>query len=536
MRISIGFRFCLVVFMAASVFSVAFPSPGAGQFGGSPLDQGGGLGKFAQDPPAHRTPYYAPAESKPIQQVVLRGLQQVDESRVRSMLQTREGRDYDPDLEQKDIRTLIGSGLFQNVRTSRSPGDTGLIITFDLIERPLIQYVRFQGNQKKKEKQLVGQAGLKVGDPLNRFSIEEGRRRLEEFYQQAGFSEAQVTVIEGLNPSDRGVAFQIVEGPRQRIAAVRFEGNTITSDARLKTQIQSKPAIARLFGGNVVRDEIDQDLQRLTAYYRSLGFLRATIKHQLDWNDDRTWLTITFVIEEGIRYRIRQIRFQGNQLFAADQLLAKTESRTGSFFNLERLRRDRTAIVEEYGALGYIYADVNAEPQFLEEAGWLDLVYQIQEGDQYRVGRILVNINGDERHTQRSVVLNRLSIRPGDIIDLRELRASERRLTHSQLFMHDPTQGITPSIRVKPLERDQEELAERPARPTAPTIRGQGPPHTVYRNPVVNRSGSHQASDHAAPGEQPDLPRTSERSADPMPVADLEIFVRTRETPEAPHP
>ena len=47
---------------------------------------------------------------------------------------------------------------------------------------------------------------------------------------------------------------------------------------------------------------------------------------------------------------------------------------------------------------------------FLEEGGMLDLVYDIDEGDQYRVGRILVNIDGENPHTRRNVVINRLSL------------------------------------------------------------------------------------------------------------------------------
>ena len=97
-------------------------------------------------------------------------------------------------------------------------------------------------------------------------------------------------------------------------------------------------------------------------------------------------------------------------------------------------------------------ANIKAEPRFLEEPGELDLVYEIDEGDQYRVGRVFVNIEGDHAHTRRTVVLNRMSLRPGDIVDIREIRNSERRLKASQLFLNDPVRGITPRIVVKPSE------------------------------------------------------------------------------------
>ena len=55
---------------------------------------------------------------------------------------------------------------------------------------------------------------------------------------------------------------------------VYFVGNTIASDARLKTQIKSGPPILYLFKGELDRKEVDEDVERLTAYYRGLGFFR----------------------------------------------------------------------------------------------------------------------------------------------------------------------------------------------------------------------------------------------------------------------
>ena len=52
--------------------------------------------------------------------------------------------------------------------------------------------------------------------------------------------------------------------------------------------------------------------------------------------------------------------------------------------------------------------------------GQVDFVYNIHEGHPYRVGRISVDIKGENPHTQITTVLNRLSFQPGDIADMRE--------------------------------------------------------------------------------------------------------------------
>jgi outer membrane protein insertion porin family len=478
----------LAIFLI-TVCTVAHSVPG--QFGGSTPFAPGGPADFKNDPKPRRAPQFSIQDSKPIVNVLISGRRQVDEARIRSMINTRSGRDYDPVEVQRDVRTLIGSGLFGNVRTFVKDAEGGVEVTFDLVERPLIQYIRFTGNVKKSEKKLLKQLGLRVGDPLTRFHVEEARRRVEEFYVKAGFTDVQIAVVEGLGLNDQGVVLQINEGTRQRILSTKFEGNTIASDSRLKTQVLSKPGFFWLFGGNVIQDQVEQDYARLTAYYRSLGFLNAKVSSRMEWNQEHTWVSIIFMIDEGPRFRIRNVCLRGNQILDSSRLMSTTQTRAGEYFNLARLQRDLSSIRDEYGGNGYIFADVDAEPQILEEAGWLDLVYKINEGEQYRVGRIIVNIDGEERHTRHSVVLNRLSIKPGQIIDLREIRSSERRLMASQLFNADPTQGPMPTIAVKPPEGD-EVIARQPETGSS-TFRGQSPqelpvgsqPHIVQK-PVVD--------------------------------------------------
>jgi len=134
---------------------------------------------------------------------------------------------------------------------------------------------------------------------------------------------------------------------------------------------------------------------------------------------------------------------------------------------------DENALRVAYGGQGHIFADIKASPRFLEEPGQLDLVYQIEEGDMFRVGKINIHVAGDSPHTRRDVVLNRLSLRPGDIVDIREVRASERRLKASDLFVSNPAEGEPPRIVIRPPSLD--EAASLAERPTDRGYRGQSP-------------------------------------------------------------
>lgn len=414
---------------------------------------GGPPGPRNNDQPQYRPPVFQKRErGEPVVAVKIAGNKVLDEGKIRTHLQTREGRDFDPEVVRADVRRLSTTGMFQNVRTYRRQVDGGVEVTFEVFELPLIRSLQFVGNKDLKEKALLKEADLKVGQPLQRYRIEEARRKIQELYLRKGYSEAQVEIQDGLDPDDDTVVFSIFEGEKQRIYDVEFVGNTIVSDARLKTQIESKPGILWLWKGEVDREKIDDDVERLTAYYRNLGYFKARIGRKLELSESGKWLTVTFVIDEGPRYQIRQVSLAGNKTFTTDSLMERLEIKSGDYFDARRMDRDLNTLRDTYGGEGYIHADIQADPRFLEEPGMIDLVYDITEGDQYRVGQIIVNIEGENPHTRRNVVINRLSLSTGDIIDINELRASERRLRSSQLFMADPARGVVPEISVRPPE------------------------------------------------------------------------------------
>lgn len=462
--ISFAWRWVVGLVLIACGQSVAIA-----QFGGGMGGMGRNMPSLPNSKPQADDSYRAPVferreQGEPVVAVKIVGAKVHAEDKIRSQLQTRVGRDFDPEIVRADVRRLSSSGMFQNVRTYRKEVEGGVELTFEVFELPTISYLKFVGNSKIKEKTLRKKSELKEGEPLQRFRIEEGRRKMEEFYLEKGFSDVKIEVQEGLEPTHQGVVFSIFEGKQQKIWQTDFVGNTIVTDARLKTQIESKPGVLWIFKGKVDHDKINEDVEKLTNYYRSLGYFRARVGREVEFGDSGTWAKVTFVIDEGPRYKIRNVSIVGNQTFTTESLSGRLELKAGEFFDSRRMNADLSELRDTYGSQGYIHADIQADPRFLEEPGTIDLVYDIEEGEQYRVGRIIVNIEGDNPHTKRNVVINRLSLAPNDIIDIREIRASERRLKSSELFLNDPTRGVTPTIAIKPPEMSEDgtQMARQP--------------------------------------------------------------------------
>ncbi|MGC3967043.1 MAG: POTRA domain-containing protein [Pirellulales bacterium] len=401
--------------------------------------------------------------------------------RIAPHIQTRAGRAYSTDVVEEDVRRLTKSRMFVNVNTTYQRVPEGVVVVFQVVERPTLAYVKYLGSTLKRST-LEKNSGIKVGDSIDPYMVDEARRKLEEHYKSKGFSKARVVTLEGNKPGDRGAVFKITEGPKLKIYDIEFEGNTIADDGRLKTQIGSRPPILYLFKGEVDYDKIDEDVNKLTAYYRGLGFFGAKIGREIEFDEGSRWATLRFVINEGQRYKVRNVSILGNKQFETTVLDEKLKLKNGLFFDQGAMVRDISSLQDHYGAIGYVFCNVQADPRFLEEPGELDLVYQIEEGDRYRVGRVNVRIEGDDPHTRINTVLNRVELRPGDIVDTRKIRDSERRLKASGLFKNDPATGTVPKITWEVPEGDDILTAEKDKGGTA---RGQSPDNASPRPPMV---------------------------------------------------
>ncbi len=395
--------------------------------------------------------------SQLVADLVITGNRRVATHEISRLMSTRPGRFFDPDRLQEDVEKIWRMPDVNRVLgpfLQRTP--QGVVVSIEIQERNVIEEIRFVGNRGLTDRQLLREAGLETGQAMDAYQIRMAKSRIEELYKTKGFPRTQIEVLDGEQAGDDNVVFLIHEDQKQRIWKAQFEGNNIASDARLRSLIESKPGILKMFGGLVNRDSIEQDILKLTNYYRSLGFFNARIGREIQESNDGRWMTIRFIIDEGPRYRVRDVRFVGNQTFSTEQLerlvKLRPEGEQSPEFNVARMNSDVVTLRDLYGSQGFVFADVVAEPRFLEEPGELDIVYRIEEGKQYRVGEINVYFEGNYGITRREVVMNRLSLRPGDLIDVREIRDSERRMNAAQIFADPSTGSPGPKIVIRPPE------------------------------------------------------------------------------------
>lgn len=437
---------------------------GGGGFGGAPQGGGGALPgpdakpKFREHVHAREGLTLRREKGDAIVKGVrVIGNQVVGTHQILQELETRADRFYDYETVLGDVRRLNDMGSFEQVKMKIDEKPDGVYVTYYVKELPLISHVVYHGNRAMTDRELRGRAGLSPKDPLNEFSIESARRRLIDYYREEGFNQVAVTAHLGIKDDPGAVVFRINEGPKERIEDIIIRGNTILSEARLKKVISSRGpmgGVLNYIGNKADLTKIDQDVNVLASYYHNLGFLTATVGRTLKYDDSGKWLTVTYVIDEGIRFRVNDVKIVGNEYIKEESIRSRLELKSGDMFDGTILRNDVGEIVYGYGELGFIYAEVEPQTVMRDESGVVDLVYQITEGDRWKVGEIRVNIDGEPHLMRETTMLNLVDLREGDWIDRRTLELNRRRLERSQLLETNPQVADPPDIKVVP--RDDE--------------------------------------------------------------------------------
>lgn len=378
-----------------------------------------------------------------VTEVRIQGNESIAEPRIRAKILTRPGRPLDPDVVDSDFRTLKNTQWFSHVRATflDDPERGGIVLIYKVEEMPVIESVEYRGRSAISESKLEESTGLKAGARADSIRTRSAVSQIRRLYEEKGYLQAEVRLLEGGDPEDRRVVFEIFEGPRFKVGAVEFEGNTVFSDASLMTKIRTKPPILGLIGGRYDSEGPEEDARKVVELYQSIGYFECQCTPVVRHDDRVGDLRLSFVISEGPEYSVRNVTFDGHELLSEEELREGLVLHSGEPFKDNLRQRDLMTLTERYTAVGCIDIDIQPEPRFTDTPGVVDLVYNINEGERFLLGRI--NIKGNER-TRAKVILRELTasgLLPGEPLDGRRLEAARKRLGNLNYFVTDPQQG-----------------------------------------------------------------------------------------------
>jgi outer membrane protein insertion porin family len=418
------------------------------------------------------------ALTDPIVDIVIEGNDTIETAAIRKLIRSPVGRPAAEQQIREDVRALYSTRWFFSVEPRYRRADAGLVLVFRVIERPMVEKVEYRGNERIATKFLEKLTGLREQSPYDVSVNREAARRIEEHYHEKGFPYVKVKLLTGDRRDEREVVFEIHEGPKVIVGSVKFTGNDAFNGSLLKTKLAMKPAFLGLpFLSKYKPERVPDDVAALKQYYHSLGYFDVKIEKEVDINENplnplsfkAAHAIITYHITEGPRFQIRNLVIEGNKIYSDDELANSLKLRSGDFYNARWMNKDVEEMKGRYGKLGRTFANVEPIPRFLDEAGQMDLVYQVNEDRVYTIGKINVHIQGDYPHTKESVVRNRLLLHPGDLADPKKIQGSTRRLEGQIFARTGPEAPRVQLTKVEPQRRPESPKISQ----TANTIRGQ---------------------------------------------------------------
>ncbi len=387
--------------------------------------------------------------AEPLVAIRVEGNDTIAEHAIIRHVTSRAGRSSTPTQIKDDVRRLYDTRWFSSITPLFRRTDEGLVLVFKVREKPVLQRVEFVGNTKIKTPRLEAETGLRPGAPYDVGINREAAERIKQVYRDKGYLHVEVELRKGSRPEDREAVFAITEGPKVKVRAVSIAGNEFVRDAVLKLKTETKPRFLFFIGGNYDPESVPNDELALEQYYQSLGYFDVDVVAETKFvADDKSLVDVVFQVNEQQRFKIRNVELEGYGVVSEDQLREKLKLVPGEFFNARFLNEDVQGMKEQYDELGRLFAVVDAQPRFLQEAGWLDIVYKIDEDRPYYVGQINVHIRGDHPHTKEDVVRNQVNayIEPGRLAKGSDIRRMQARLQGStQLW--EPTEPPAVNIR-----------------------------------------------------------------------------------------
>jgi outer membrane protein insertion porin family len=378
------------------------------------------------------------ARGLPIVDIQVLGNRRITSQDVLTYLQEKVGDPFSPEDLADDVRELWNSGFFDDIEVDLERSGSGVNLRFLVRERPNIKAVEFEGNDEIDDDDLNEAIEVKTNTILSRPAIGRTIQKIRDMYAEKGYflAEADSEVVPEKN-NEVTVKFKITEHNAVSVRRITFIGNEGISDADLKAaMITGNPGFFGFGSGGPFRqDAFERDVAIISALYYDKGYLTVSVSTpRIMLTPDRNGIEISVTINEGPRFKIRQLRVfergadgkEVEPIGGRRALRNMVRAESGQFFNRAELAEDLQAVQTLYRDHGYANVLANPETRLLADTQEVDVIVPIIRGPIVYFDRIEVRGN---TKTRDKVIRREMEIIEGHKFSETALERSRRRIT-----------------------------------------------------------------------------------------------------------
>ncbi|MEZ0360830.1 MAG: outer membrane protein assembly factor BamA, partial [Hydrogenobacter sp.] len=396
--------------------------------------------------------------SQVIHKVEIRGAKYVPDEVIKALIKAKEGVTYTPDLVREDIRRLYRTGFFDKIEVYEERQDDSVTLYYDVVDLPIIYKIEFAGNRKIKSEDLEKKIGietevgkidveeltkgytsspaieekveiqrrLKLGRVLSREEMEYIKRKIMEAYAKEGYPNVTVTYELVPKKGASKLVYHISEGSPEYVSSITFKGNRTFRSGRLLDRMETKPPslFALRLHPPFSEDVLKDDITRLEDFYRSEGFFDVKVSYKVTKKDSK--YSIEIDINEGKRYKLENLKIEGNTLFSYDELVEKLlKKNKGGYYRDEVINAVMDNIKKKYSSIGFMNVSIIKDEKVDSEKKGVTVTLKINEGEPVYINRVQIRGNYE---TRDYVIRREMRVQEGELANEKEIERSKTRI------------------------------------------------------------------------------------------------------------
>lgn len=293
-------------------------------------------------------------------------------------------------------------------------------ISLKLFKRQQIVQVQVRGNQRIEPDAILRVVKTKQNTPFKPGVLSSDLRAI---YAMGYFDDVRVESQDA--PNGKIVIFHVKEKPTVR--RIKIEGNNYIEEEDIRGNLTiNTGAILNLF-------KIQSNIEQIETLYKEKNYHKVHVDYKINPLSNNQ-ADLAFVINEGPKIYVTDIKFEGNKAVNEKTLKKQLEISEKGFFywltnsgDLDRavLDQDIAKLKAFYNNQGYINAVVGEPEVDIKDQG-IHIAFKIDEGDQYKVGH--VDVIGD-LVIPKEQILEKLEIKKETIFSRDTIRKDVLTLT-----------------------------------------------------------------------------------------------------------
>ncbi len=357
--------------------------------------------------------FNASSQENIIKYIQVEGTQRIDTETVITYANISKDDIYTEELGNKALKSLFETNLFSNIQISFNRDTLKITIK----ENPTINFVKFKGNSKINDEDLMIEISLKERSVYSRSKVKKDIQRMLTLYQRSGRLSTEINpTLEILENNRVNLTYEISESDVAKVSKIIILGNDVISSSKIKSIMKTKENTFLRFlssADNYDPDKLEYDKQLITQFYNNNGYPQFKfISSIAQLKSNTNNFEIILSVSEGEKFNFGKLTVNSMLKKINTEAIENTlPIRNGELYDRSKISQSVDELKELAQFEGYTFIDIDTDISPDADMYTIDVELTINEGPRVYVNN--VNIAGNTR-TIDKVIRREINLSEGD--------------------------------------------------------------------------------------------------------------------------